>query len=231
MMFGRIDPEWAGYTAVCIASGPSLTLAQVNQVRDWRQRDGCRVITINDSYRLAPWADAVYFADVRWWEHHRDRPEFRGFPGRKITIENGAGRFATGASVLRNLSLQGGTMGRLSTDPTGIFTGQNSGYQAINVAILYGCKRIVLLGYDMRMREMPVEVEGRMVPRPQSHWFGDHPWPTDPQSYVYFRQEFAKMAPTAILNGIEIVNATPGSHLEHFPMVTLDEVMACAPTA
>lgn len=231
MNLGRIDPEWVGYTAVCIASGPSLTLADVNRIRDWRQRDGCRVVVINDNYLIAPWADACYFADVRWWEHHRAKPFFRDFAGRKISIENGAGRFAADATVLRNLSLQGGTMGRLSLDPTGIYTGQNSGYQAIGVAVLYGCRRIVLLGYDMRAKEMPQDEPGRGGVKLSHHWFGDHPWPSDGGSYRYFREEFGRMAPTARMNGIEILNATPDSALEHFPMVTLDEVMACAPTA
>ena len=34
------------------------------------------------------------------------------------------------------------------------------------------------------------------------------------------------MAPTALLNGIEIVNATPGSALDAFPMVDLARLVA-----
>lgn len=221
----RIDPEWVGYTAVCIASGPSLTLDQVNVVKAWRERDGCRVIVINDNYLLAPWADALYFADVRWWEHHRDKPFFRDFPGRKISIENGAGRFAD-CTVLKNMSLTNGTMGRLSKDPTGIYTGQNSGYQAIGVAILYGCRRIILLGYDMRAKEVPITEPGKSGVRMSNHWFGEHPWPSDPGSYRFFREEFARMAVTAKMAGLEILNATPGSALESFPMVTLEEIVS-----
>lgn len=224
----RIDPEWVGHTAVCIASGPSLTLEQVNAVKAWRERDGCRVIVINDNYLIAPWADALYFADVRWWEHHRDKPFFRDFPGRKISIENGAGRFCGDCTVMKNLSLDGGTMGRLSKDPTGIYTGQNSGYQAINVAVLYGCTRIVLLGYDMRAREVPITEPGKSGVRPMNHWFGEHPWPSDPGSYRFFLEEFARMAVTAKMAGLEILNATPGSALTLFPMVTLDEVIGAA---
>lgn len=228
MTFGRIDPVWAGYTAVVMASGPSLTLADANKIRDWRARDGCRVIAINDNYLIAPWADALYFADVRWWEKHRDKTFFRSFPGRKISIENGAGRVTTDCTVMRNMSLVGGTMGRLSLDPTGIYTGQNSGYQAIGVAILYGCRRIVLLGYDMKAREVPITEPGKTGVRPMHHWFGDHPWPSDASSYRNFRDEFKRMAVTALLNGIEIVNATPDSALDCFPMVTLEEAIGAA---
>lgn len=229
-----IDPEWVGYTAVCVATGSSLSdndFADLNRVRRWREQDGCRVIAINDNYTICPWADALYFADVRWWEHHKDKPFFRDFPGRKISIENGAGRFATDCTVLRNMSLSASTMGKLSVDPTGIYTGQNSGYQAIGCAVLYGCKRIILLGYDMKSREVPIDEPGKTGVKARNHWFGEHPWPSDPASYRFFREEFARMAVTAKLSGIEILNATPGSALESFPMVTLDEAMACALSA
>jgi len=220
---GRIDPEWSGRTCVCVATGPSLSTEQLDMLRDWRARDGCRVIAINDNYRVMPWADAMYFADHRWWMAHREHPAFRVFRGRKVSIENGAGHSTGGdVTVLRNFSLVGGTMGRLSVDPTGIYTGQNSGYQAINVAVLYGCRRIILVGYDMRAEEVrgPGGVEFR------HHWFGEHPWKTEPGTYLYFRQEFARMAPTALINGVQIVNATPGSALDAFPMVDLARLVA-----
>lgn len=230
----RIDPEWVGHTAVCIATGCSLAdngFSDLRKVRHWREQDGCRVVAINDNYTVCQWADALYFADVRWWEHHKDKPFFRDFPGRKISIENGAGRFCTDASVLKNMSLAAGTMGRLSTDPTGIYTGQNSGYQAIGVAVLYGCKRIILLGYDMKAKEVPITEPGKTGVRMSHHWFGEHPWPSDAASYQHFRDEFARMATTAKLNGIEILNATPDSALDCFSKVTLDEAMACALSA
>lgn len=53
-----------------IASGPSLTPAQVEQVR------GLKVVAVSDAYRLAPWADAMCSQDWAWWNHHN--PEFAG---------------------------------------------------------------------------------------------------------------------------------------------------------
>jgi len=97
--------------------------------------------------------------------------------------------------------------------------------------VLYGCTRIILLGYDMKTKEVPITEPGKSGIRFQHHWFGEHPWPSDAASYRFFREEFSRMAVTAKLGGIEILNATPDSALEAFPMVTLDEVMACAPTA
>lgn len=223
----RISPEWTGRPCVCVAPGPSLSVPQLDMIREWRLRNGCRVIAINDNYRCMPWADALYFADYRWWELHRDRPSFNNFRGRKVTIENGAGvRAGPGVTVLRNLSLQGGTMGRLSLDPAGIYTGQNSGYQAIGVGILFGSRKMILVGYDMRAREVADTEPGKSGIVLRHHWFGNHPWPSDGGTYIYFRQEFARMAPTAAINGIEILNATPGSALDAFPMVDLARLVA-----
>jgi hypothetical protein len=42
--------------------------------------------------------------------------------------------------------------------------GGNSGFQAINLAYLWGARTIVLLGFDMKVG-----------PGKKSHWFGDHP--------------------------------------------------------
>jgi len=56
--------HWFTAHVVCIASGPSLTRADVERVREWRQEAGAptkrRVIVVNTSYKIAPWADALY---------------------------------------------------------------------------------------------------------------------------------------------------------------------------
>lgn len=225
---------WPGSTIVCMATGPSLTLSQVREVDAWRARGGCRVIAINDGYLYAPWADVLYFADVRWWEWHDKGVEreqiglaardvqrlFRAFAGLRVSIENCNRRVSDPrVAVLRNLSLVGGTMGRISLDPTGIYTGQHSGYQAINVAVLAGAKRVVLLGYDMRPGR---DIEGRE----RHHAWGDHPVPSGAETYRSFRQEFRLAAPTLAKMGVEVWNATPGSALEHFPKTDLARLVA-----
>lgn len=53
-----------------IATGPSLTLEQVERVRE------LPTVAVSDAYRLAPWALALVSADRAWWKHHR--PEFAG---------------------------------------------------------------------------------------------------------------------------------------------------------
>lgn len=242
MSEARLDPIWRGQTVVCIATGPSLTPEQVALVERWRAAGGCRAIAINDAYLYAPWADALYFADVRWWQWQDEgrmrlgplkmtsfevQQRFREFAGMRISIENAGQRVPDPrVIVLKNFSIPdgsparpGGTMGRLSQDPTGIFAGQNSGYQAIGCAVLLGSKRIVLLGYDMKAKTLP---GGELL----HHCWGNHPVPSDQGAYRQWRDEYARMAVTARLNGIEIVNATADSDLDCFPMVRLESLVA-----
>lgn len=53
-----------------IATGPSLTDAQVQAVRH------LPCVAVSNAYLKAPWAVALASADLRWWLHYR--PEFAG---------------------------------------------------------------------------------------------------------------------------------------------------------
>lgn len=207
---------WPGATVVCIAGGPSVTPQQVALVRTWHAHGGCKVIVVNNGYMLAPWADAHYFADHRWYRWHKDKPLFQAFTGERYSIENAGSTIDDERIVvLRNLSIVGGTMGRLSTDPTGLYTAMNGGYQAIGIAVHKGARRIVLLGYDMKP-----SADGR------HHWHPEHPVAMDGNIYRFWREEYARMAPTAQTMGIEIVNATADTALDMFPQVTLESLVA-----
>jgi hypothetical protein len=110
-----------------------------------------------------------------------------------------------------------GTMG-LELEPIGIRTGSNSGYQAINLAVLLGARRIVLLGYDMKVG-----------PRSQRHWFGDHPAELNKDSnYGLWIELFESMLPTLEATGIEVLNCTPGSALRCFTSTSLDAALGGA---
>lgn len=168
-----------------------------------------RVIAVNDCYLLAPWAEVLYFADAKWWRWQRERAEFRAFAGQKCTI------FATGNQIddakihiLRNAGPEG-----LSADPGALATGSTSGYQAVNIAVLAGPARVVLLGYD-----------GRQGADGRRHWFGDHPDRTEPP-YQNMIQRFRTMIGPLKALGVEILNATPGSAIDAFPRVDAASVL------
>lgn len=94
-----------------------------------------------------------------------------------------------------------------------IHRGDNSGYQAVNLAYLMGAERIILIGFDMMMF-------GK-----QRHWFGDHPEHMNVASnYVSCIRWFGTIKPEDY--GLEIINCSRRTALNHFPKHDLDEMLA-----
>lgn len=191
-------------TVVCIATGPSLTIEQVETVR----ASGCPVVVVNDAYKVVPFADICYFADAKWWRWQRadNVALWDAFSGQKCSIWVGGNLVDEAAvHILRNARREG-----LSEIPTEICTGSNSGYQAVNIATLAGAARVLLLGYDAR------GVGGK------DHYFGEHPDKTKPP-YEILKARFKSAAAAAKKLGVEILNATPGSALDCFSRIDLAE--------
>lgn len=197
----RIRPTWFGATAAIVASGPSLRKSDVEYLRG-----KCRVIVINDNYRLAPWADALYACDRAWWEYHK--PEFSGlkFTQHKLASPGESKRDKECAAKLGVTAIAGINNPGLSRDPSVIHHGGNSGYQAINLAFHLGVKRILLLGFDMQ------HTGGKR------HWFGDHPRPLNNAAGIEgWRKAFTRLADDLRGEGVEVVNCSRETALTCFP--------------
>ena len=206
----EIVPLWAGHTVVCIAGGPSLTAEQCAAVGVARLAGRVRVIGVNDAYRRAPWADVLYFADAKWWEWHKHRFDFIAFAGQKCTISGTHYQIRDGlVHVLKNGGVEG-----VSTDPRELRTGRNGGFQALNMAILAGARRVLLLGYDARA------VDGRR------HWFGDHPKIEPDHIYNEYRAAFHKTAETIAAMGVQVINCSPDSAITCFEKAPLESALA-----
>lgn len=195
----NIKPVWRGETCAILASGPSMN---VSVARTLEGR--CRVIAINDNYKLAPWADILYAADHPWW---REYPEALKFAGRKVTINAGL-EFAEVEYI------ESGGYADFDHRTTHVRTGKNGGYQAIHIAAHLGVRRIILCGFNMR------SIDGL------SHWFGDHPpnlHRTPP--YETWISLFARLAPLLRHKNIEVINCTPKSALNCFEKQSLETAL------
>lgn len=215
----RINPRWTGEPCIVAASGPSLTPEVSSRVRFARWFYGWRVIVVNDAYKAIPRADVLYACDVHWWDVHKNCD---GFHGEKWSSHEEQARDKHGNDKREHADKYGINlvMGRdgdeFSFDPSFIRYGSNSGFQGINLALLFGCTQIVLVGYDLRY------VDGK------AHFFGNHP-PGLPQIRDQDYQNFAirfERAQKKLPPHISIVNATPGSALTCFPMLSLDEALS-----
>lgn len=201
----RVPRLWPGETMVVIGGGSSLTPEDVQFCRG-----KARVIAIKEAHRLAPWADVLYAADAKWWKFYNGVPEFTGL---KYAVEQSADQPPTDWSQWPDVQVlqQTGSEG-LETDPTGLRTGYNSGYQAVNLAYhLAGATRIVLLGFDMWRG-----------PSGDQNWFGEHPLHT-PSPYPIFLHAFSTLIDPLKSAGVHVVNASRFTVLNAFPRVPLEE--------
>ena len=199
---------WKGQACVVAATGPSLTEEVVERVFC----EGINTIAVNDAYRLMPWADALYACDGAWWDHHK---ACRGFGGAKWSSHQAGTNDKLRHARLYGLSLVNGSDGQgFSTDPAHIHYGGNSGFQAINLALLFGAIRIVCIGFDMQTVD------------DKAHFFGNHPGRLQRSTnYERFCNAF-RFAAKTLPPGVEIINATPNSALKCFPRMPLETALA-----
>jgi len=190
-----------GGTVVCLATGPSLTQEDVNAVRG--RVDG--VVAISNAIDLAPWADVLYSCDGKWWKWREGMPSYKGL---KFSLKDDSKKWAShGVQKLKHTGRAG-----LELSPDGLRDGYNSGYQAINLAVHLGAKRIVLLGYDMR----------------GTHFFGQHPDRSVP-SFSMCLPRFAGLVKPLADIGVDIVNCTRKTALTCFRQAPLESVLAPMP--
>ena len=213
MLHKKLPTEWPRVPRIChggtvaiFAGGPSLTAEDVTYCRDKVDASIC----VNNSYKLAPWASALYAADGRWWSWHRGAPSFAGL---KYSLSQSAGKWP-GVQVLKNSGSSG-----LELEPFGLKNGRNGGYQAINLAVHFGAKRIILLGFDMQRG-----------PKGQEHWHGDHP-NRSRSPYALFLKYFQFLVNPLADLGVDVINCSPVSALETFPKADLRATLAAREAA
>lgn len=190
-----VPPMFEGQTVAICASGPSMSRSIAGRVRE----EMLPTIVINNTHELAPWADVLYAADAAWWDVHAQTA--LKFAGIKVTAHDSTVHKAV--MLLQPTGVEG-----FDPRPGKIRTGNNSGYQALHLAIQAKAKRILLFGYDMH----------------GSHWFGKHQPPlrnTDPGSYENWIARFEGLKD----QGAEIINCSRGSLIRCFPKMDINEAL------
>lgn len=98
--------------------------------------------------------------------------------------------------------------------PGAIRRGLNSGYQALGAAVLWGARRVVLLGYDFQ------RTGGR------AHWHPDHPANMGNLGTLPdWIAEMGVLARDLDGQGVEVLNATRETALRCFPRIDLSEAL------
>jgi len=180
-------------TAVVICTGQSAGRIDLEPAKRFPR------IVVNDGYILDASADVLYACDPRWWKFHGPAVN-AGFPGRKFCPDEPTCK----AFGLEHVEIERkpGLSKRAGVVYTGGIVG-NSGAQAINLAYLFGARRIVLIGMDMG----------------GPHFFGNHPktlGPTD-SNYKSMILAMSQMAADLHAEGVEVLNCSDVKNIPYWP--------------
>jgi hypothetical protein len=136
-----------------------------------------------------------------------------GFAGLKITADRAAARrWGLNAVTLEK------NVDRLLTDRPGLIGwGGNSGFHAMNMAVQFGVRALILVGFDMRLDR-------------GLHWHGRHPRglnnPTE-GTVARWRRVVDGAAPRLAELGVTVINTSTISALGAYPKMSLEEALAC----
>lgn len=189
---------WPEGSCFVVGGGPSLTSTDLSLLK------GKRTIVTNNAYQLLPDSEVLFFMDEAWFQQHRRR--LADYAGLKVTIvPKMKGRF--GLKVMGR-----GSLTTLSSDPSILHHGNNSGSCAIQLAIHFGVRVIVLVGFDM------------MISKEGNHNFhNDHQRTMQEKIYsTNYIPALDSIVDPCKKRGILIVNSNMNSNLNCFPKIPLE---------
>jgi hypothetical protein len=229
--FWNVPRCWPGETFFLLAGGPSLSGFDSEVLRGHG-----RIIVINDSYLLCPFADVLYHCDRAWLFAPVAENMLKlasSFAGKEIPsgslhrdvialIFKGTYRVSMGTSEFGTHQIRSGGLTGLSSDSSRLSHGTNSGYQAINLAVHLGASRIILLGYDMHCN-------GGMHFHNSPGRRADYHLEFEKKIRLDMLPRFAGLVHPLAALGIEVVNCTPGSAITCWPNIPLGQVLHPVP--
>ena len=176
------------------------------------------VIGINMSFQIGNWIDIMFFGDGSYFLNNKN--QLAEFPGLKVCCDPKVKKYDWIKMVDRDLNKPRG----LSSILGKVSWNGNSGAAAINFAVHLGCKKIMLLGFDMKLTE-----------KNQQHWhnlYGRQSRLDDPKDKKIRNLPFDKhlrgfpfILEDAKKLGVEIINVNPDSAIECFRKVNLSDVL------
>lgn len=197
-------PDWRDEASIIVASGPT---ARDEHLAEARGR--ARFIAVNTSYQLCPWADVLYACDFSWWLAHKGVPDFTGL---KVSIDARCTRLKDVHTVKRKYGDKGAD---IEFKERGLICyGGNSGFQALNLAVQFGSRKIILVGFDMRIDR-------------GLHWHKAHAkYNPNGRQVNQWRDVFDGAVLSLKAAGVRVINCSPVSALKAYPKMTLEQALA-----
>lgn len=210
----RWDPTqmWKDEDVYIIGGGDSLKMF------DWDLIRGRKTIGCNSAYILGvEIVKIVIFGDFMWWKNIGERGGT--FKGKVVPGTSSYGGLVVGCCPRLHDDpcpwlLKMDRHDRQGLDKTKLGFNGNTGSLAISLALILGARRVLLLGFDMKMG-----------PNNNPNWHDVRYEAANAQSYPHFCRELKYVARDLPLlyPGVEIWNVTDDSNLECFPKVAIKE--------
>jgi len=206
-----IPRKYEGDTAIVCGTGPSITPEIIKAV----DNSGHRVFGANRAWEIFK-CDVVHGCNYQFWDHHW--PQIKDQPFDKWTTRPELEGKYPGLNYIEERWEDG-----LSTEQNWISAHHGTGPQLVNIAYLYGCTRLLLVGWDMRYlgKTGPSTYTRRRYldedPLTLNHW----PRTGEKGEHTGLIKEMETIHPEDY--GIEIINCTKDSAMHCFPMGDLNE--------
>ena len=223
----KVPRVWEGSTAIIIGGGPSMLkqfavpTSIIQDVYTGKSTPEAyspylerihkqHVIAVNVAYKIGNWIDAVFFGDPSTWQE--DKANLIQFKGLRVTCANELNNDTRLKWLQRDTRKKHG----ISNNPEMVAWNSNSGAACINLAVHFGVKRIILLGFDMNTDA------GK-----NQHW---HKFYSTKQTQLEstFRRHlvgFPIIKQDLDALGIEIINANPDSAITAFPRMNFKDIV------
>ena len=194
-----------------VTEGSSLPNAYSPYMEGIHQK---HVIGINVSFMIGDWMDVAFFGDIGFFLRYKE--QLAAFPGMKVCCHPQIEKFKWVKYLGRDHKSKG-----ISDNPKTISWNFNSGAAAISMAAHTGAKRIILVGFDMKLDE-----------KNKQHWhnvYGRGPIVEQKRimklPFNRHLRGFPEIAKDAKAMGIEILNACPDSAITNFPKYSVSDLL------
>lgn len=181
------------------------------------------VIGVNVAYRIGRWIDVVFFGDFRFFQAHKHA--LAEFPGLKVCcnarINNP--RYDWVKYVGHDKEHKKG----ISYDRRKVSWNGNSGAAAISLAANMGAKRIILLGFDMKVKDDDSTQHWHTLYKglhPQAGKTG-HNKKVRSLPFARHLKGFEFIHKDARKQGITIINACPDSAITQFKKLSVKQLL------
>lgn len=209
----NIERIFDGETAIICGTGPSITPDVIAMCNKAKADGKVRLFGMNHNYVDFD-LDLLHACNYQLYDYYYPRDEqLRDGKFLKYTTRPELEGKYPGVNYIKEVWLPG-----LSTDPLTVHAHHGTSCQVMNLALHYGIKKMLLIGFDMRHKG-------------KRHYFGDGEYPEPLQHFtrnlgpsgelVGLIKEMATIKPETY--DIEIINCTPNSAMTCFPMGDLKD--------